>query len=80
MAITLPSITINDPVKEERVLNAFKPTPTSTPAEAATEYRRWLVSKLTQEVIDRERTEVHQQALATIKQKESEIHAMLDGA
>lgn len=55
MALTLPTFEIVDPVKQQRLLNAFKPTPTSTNAEAADEYRRWLKYALLGEVTRRER-------------------------
>lgn len=79
MALTLPTITINDPVKEARIIAAFKPTPDSTTAEAAAAYREWLVNSLTIEVIQREITAVYQQAGIQIQQKRDEITNMMVG-
>lgn len=55
MAITLPTFTIDDPAKEARLMAAFKPTPESTNAEGAEEYRRWHKAALIGEVLRRER-------------------------
>jgi hypothetical protein len=64
MTLTLPGPTINDPVKERRLLDAFRPTPSSTNAEAATEYRRWHTAALIGEVRRREQLSALQQASA----------------
>lgn len=74
MAITLPTFSIDDPVKEQRLLDAFKPTPSSTNAEAAAEYRAWLKKSLIAEVRRREDTHAIQAALAAL----SSVEDLLD--
>lgn len=64
MAVTLPTFTITDPAKEDRLLNAFKPTPQSTKAEASAEYQRWHKAALLGEVLRRERAARRAQAEA----------------
>lgn len=80
MALTLPTVTVNDPNKEARLLAAFKPTPTSTNAEAAAAYKQWLVKAITQEVIQREVAALRTQTDADVQQAAQELSTLMDGS
>jgi hypothetical protein len=54
MALTLPTLTVQDDAKADRLIAAFKPHPDATQQETAQAYRRWLKEALVDEVIRRE--------------------------
>lgn len=71
MTLNLPGLTINDPVKEARVLAAFNSSPT--------EYRTWLVQALTNEVIQREVAAIRAEAAEHANSVADEVRQMMDG-
>lgn len=58
MAITLPSITIQDDIKAQRILVAFNSDPS--------EFRQWLRSALLDEVLRREAAAIREDANSQI--------------
>lgn len=71
MALTLPTLTINDPAKEARLLAAFDNSPA--------EYRVWLKRALVREVIKREQEAVSEQAATEMVAIQDSVEHLLDG-